>query len=58
MAGPVSPGMTHGRPGFDESTALLVEGVEAEDFALFLWIFYNPYVFHLPISSVLIIFQL
>lgn len=43
MAGPVSPGTNYGRPGFDESTAFLVEGIEAEDFAQFLWIFYNPY---------------
>ncbi|XP_006461441.1 hypothetical protein AGABI2DRAFT_192943 [Agaricus bisporus var. bisporus H97] len=27
--------------GFDEHAPLLVEGVEAEDFARFLWIFYN-----------------
>ncbi|EKM81306.1 hypothetical protein AGABI1DRAFT_112972 [Agaricus bisporus var. burnettii JB137-S8] len=28
--------------GLDEHAPLLIEGVEAEDFARFLWIFYNP----------------
>ncbi|XP_006461446.1 hypothetical protein AGABI2DRAFT_118337 [Agaricus bisporus var. bisporus H97] len=42
LAGMASTGMTHERPGFDENTALHIEGVEAEDFAHFLQVFYNP----------------
>lgn len=36
--------------GLDEHAPLLIEGVEAEDFARFLWIFYNKYAFTLTSS--------
>jgi hypothetical protein len=41
MAGPVSPGEIRQQPGTHESTAFLVDE-DPEDFATFLWVFYNP----------------
>ncbi|KAF5354946.1 hypothetical protein D9756_005641 [Leucocoprinus leucothites] len=41
LAGPVSPGDNPKPPGTHESTAFLVNE-DPEDFATFLWVFYNP----------------
>lgn len=43
MAGPVSPGDNRRPPGFHESTAFLID-LDPDDFALFLLVFYNPFV--------------
>ncbi|KAJ3557081.1 hypothetical protein NP233_g11832 [Leucocoprinus birnbaumii] len=42
LAGPVSPGDEPRLPGTHESTAFVVEDEDPEDFATFLWVFYNP----------------
>jgi hypothetical protein len=43
MAGAISPGDNRRPPGFHESTAFLID-LDPQDFALFLFVFYNPFV--------------
>ena len=45
MAGPADDG--EGR-GSNDSDAYTLEDVKSEDFARFLWVFYNPYVSFVP----------
>ena len=42
LAVPASPGKE--ASGTSDSTAIILENVSVDDFATFLWVFYNPYV--------------
>ncbi|KAJ3559850.1 hypothetical protein NP233_g11159 [Leucocoprinus birnbaumii] len=41
LAGPVSPGDEQLKKGMDEQNAIIIEEEKPEDFAQFLWVFYN-----------------
>ena len=49
LATPASPGST--KQGTSESTAILLDDVKAENFARFLWVFYNSSVLCLSLRS-------
>lgn len=46
LVGPISPGDGPLKKGQDEKNAILIDGEKPEDFARFLWVFYNKCVLH------------
>jgi hypothetical protein len=50
---PLPPGET--TEGSSEKRPFVLEDITREEFALFLWVFYNPFVFRHPHSALIIL---